>query len=397
MGMATEEADAEQASKWVAALYKSYGIRAPNYYYVADSPLSAAIMTASILNPDDPGVFPDKELSHGGLGAHGNLNKYVDQGVRAQLLSKFNEVDVETGSIRDGTLTHAASLLQSMEWSAIHGGAFPKEYPPLVSAAHSLEKEAYYMGNSEKYNGSPMPYDRNLFYKKDKWGNNNLSTWNVAMGRTVIRERIKEQYLGNQMAATMGVYDFVNAVLGVPILDETYYKMNLAQHVGWWSAYQDFVVLQHRPSEIHFNEDGILHNGSGMAIKYRDGFGVYYWRGNRMEPDDEWIIHSPEKININSMRDERNTETRRMMLEQMGNERFFEQTDSNVIDWDDRNLVGLYELRDTPWGNIQVTKSTCHTTGREYVEFLGDQRFDTVVEALNWQFNVPAYNPEQQS
>jgi hypothetical protein len=207
---------------------------------------------------------------------------------------------------------------------------------------------------------------------------------------------MKEQYLGNQMSATTGVYDYTNAVLGIELLDETYYKINLSKYTGWWAAYRALVIIQHRPTSITFNDDGALHNEDGPAISYRDDFGVYFWNGRRIEPEKEWIIHTPDKIGIESFTGERNTEIRRIMLEKMGSERFFAETNSEEIDYDHRNKVGLYEL-DSPLGSIQVTKSICHTTAREYVEFLGDNRFETVQEAMNWQFRIDDYNPEQQS
>lgn len=50
---------------------------------------------------------------------------------------------------------------------------------------------------------------------------------------------------------------------------------------GWW-PYRDTVVLTERPTELHRDEWGRLHNPDGPAVRYLDGFAVHAWHGIRV-------------------------------------------------------------------------------------------------------------------
>ena len=146
--------------------------------------------------------------------------------------------------------------------------------------------------------------------------------------------------------------------------------MDLAKACGWWIPYRDVCILQHRHDKLHLNDAGQLHNPSGMAVKYRDGWGVYAWNGFRISDSDSWVITNPENITAKSINKQANAELRRIMLERIDKKRYLQETNAKLIDDDVFNKVKLLEIG-TEHGRFQCTLSTCPSTGQEYIEFFG--------------------------
>ncbi len=64
--------------------------------------------------------------------------------------------------------------------------------------------------------------------------------------------------------------------------------MDLCQSTGWFWPFQGVVIFTRRPVEVHLLE-GRLHKDGGMAVRYRDGFGVYALHGVRVP---QWLAES---------------------------------------------------------------------------------------------------------
>ncbi len=92
-------------------------------------------------------------------------------------------------------------------------------------------------------------------------------------------------------------------------------QMEIARAAGWWWPFERAVILTERPTELHRNTEGRLHNDAGPAILYPDGWGI--WALNGL-PLDRRIIEAPETLTFSEVRDEPNTEVRRHMLDRFG-------------------------------------------------------------------------------
>lgn len=88
--------------------------------------------------------------------------------------------------------------------------------------------------------------------------------------------------------------------------------IELAQSCGWWAAYSGCAILQHRHSELRRNDEGRLHSTDSMAVKYRDGWGVWAISGVVV---DEQIVMRPEEQLIDQLRKEQNAEIKRIRIE----------------------------------------------------------------------------------
>ena len=79
---------------------------------------------------------------------------------------------------------------------------------------------------------------------------------------------------------------------------------------GWWWPFEGAVILTERPTQLHMDSEGKLHNPSGPAVLYPDGFSVYAWHGVRIP---ETIIKSPHLITLDMIESETNNTVRDAM------------------------------------------------------------------------------------
>jgi hypothetical protein len=133
-----------------------------------------------------------------------------------------------------------------------------------------------------------------------------------------------------------------------------------ASAVYWW-AFQDALVVAPPPVRYACDADGRLHSPDAMAITYPDGWGLFAWRGVRVEADA--ILH-PETLTAERVLGERNIEVRRALIEIVGREALLTQANARVVD-DDAcgTLLALDVPRDEA---IFALRVTCPSTGNVY-------------------------------
>jgi hypothetical protein len=137
--------------------------------------------------------------------------------------------------------------------------------------------------------------------------------------------------------------------------------MRLAKVCGWWAPYANAVIFQDRPSELHRDEQGRLHNQTGAAVLYRDGFGVFAVHGVRVPA---WIILHPEQITPAKIDAEQNAEVRRVMVEKFGQERYLREGNTKLVHKDDwGELYWKDQPGDEPIVMVKVVNSTPEADG----------------------------------
>jgi hypothetical protein len=173
---------------------------------------------------------------------------------------------------------------------------------------------------------------------------------------------------------------------------------------GWWWPHRQFVMVCDRPAAVHTEQIRArgwgsyrLHNASGPAIQYRDGWALWYWHGVRV---NEQIIMRPETITAEQILAEQNAEVRRVMLERMGVGAFVRDANPKVLHEDvdgagqDRRLLQI----GTPWTrsrSMTVCQVRCPSTGHEHLLPV-PPTMTRCDEAIAWTFglDVTKYRPE---
>lgn len=179
------------------------------------------------------------------------------------------------------------------------------------------------------------------------------------------------------------------ASIGVTGLEGFAGNIAVARNAGWWMAYDTTVILTDRPAELHRDALGRLHSETGMAIKYRDGWGFYSWHGRRVP---EWVILNPTPANIAA---EENTEIRRCGIEAMGWDNFTRDSGlkavaANVPDpGNPGGELALYEVPSDLWGGdirlLLVTNGSAERDGtRRRYGLTVPVTVDSPLEAAAW-------------
>lgn len=149
--------------------------------------------------------------------------------------------------------------------------------------------------------------------------------------------------LGQYDSHWLALFDFYSKVLKI---DETE-KMNglgyVAQAAGPWWPMKDSVVISDRFKEIAMN-NGQLHNPSGKAIEYADGWGTHALRGVRVPA---YLIENPESITPAIINKENNQEIKRIMIEVFGFERYVLEGGGTLLSEDETGKLWMIkEYRD---------------------------------------------------
>ena len=91
------------------------------------------------------------------------------------------------------------------------------------------------------------------------------------------------------------------------------------------------VIICRRPHKVVRDQRNNLHNPTGPAVSWLDGYKNYFWHGISIEP---WIVEEPQKITAELVLKESNAETRRAMVEKMGLDKFMHQANPIILDTD---------------------------------------------------------------
>lgn len=133
--------------------------------------------------------------------------------------------------------------------------------------------------------------------------------------------------------------------------------------------------------ELHFNDNAQLHNESGMACKFADGWGCYVINGVSV---DEQIVMNPETQTVKQIRDEQNEEIKRIRIERYGWGRFLQEIDAKVIDERDNDIEGTKEaLLRSEQDNMTALVCVCPSTAKEFILEVRPE-IKTCREAQKW-------------
>lgn len=144
--------------------------------------------------------------------------------------------------------------------------------------------------------------------------------------------------------------------------------MEVAKSSGWWWPLSDAAVLTDRPDRLHRDEQGRLHNETGPAIRYRDGFAVYAVHGVRVPAK---VVEAPETLTAAEITAERNAEVRRVMVNRFGFDRYIREAGAKKVATDDWGT--LWKMRqpgDEDILAVEVLNSTPEPDGTYKTYFI---------------------------
>ncbi len=151
------------------------------------------------------------------------------------------------------------------------------------------------------------------------------------------KDYISHQIYGSHDAGWLSFYDAFKTFGLEEIIKPLNGLIELAKCCGWWAPYEEVAILQHRHTEVHLDDRGLLHNDTGPAVLYRDGFSVYSIHGVRVPKN---VVEDPSSITVDSVAAESNIEVRRVMIEKMGVDKYLKDCGAKLVDMDQRTSIG---------------------------------------------------------
>jgi len=205
-----------------------------------------------------------------------------------------------------------------------------------------------------------------------------------------LKDHINNFCYGLHDSFWLGFYDYFREVLNMKDITKPLEGLTMiAQAAGWFLPYDECVIISDRPEFIAVDTDKKLHCAYGMAIRYRDGFGLYMWHGIKV---DEKIILHPEELTIHDWQNEKNAEIRRIIVERMGYEKFLSSTNAKLIAEDDLGKLWKIDMGQSirPLMLVEVINSTAEPDGTFKKYFLSvNERTKTPKEGIAASFSFP--------
>jgi hypothetical protein len=190
---------------------------------------------------------------------------------------------------------------------------------------------------------------------------------------------------GNSDSYWLSYYQFIRNELKVECIHKLDGLVELANHCGWLSVYDDCVVFQDRPEFIKFDDQDRLHSENGPSIRYCDGFSVYSWHGVRIPK--EWIENKNSALTPQIALKWENMEQRRAACEILGWDRIIRELNATVVDSDyDPHIGTLVDVEIPDVGKERFLKVLCGT-GREFAIPV-PLDINTALEANAWTFDI---------
>lgn len=163
----------------------------------------------------------------------------------------------------------------------------------------------------------------------------------------------------------------------------------LAKLVNWVWLNEDTCVIVRKPVEIYREErivnnkkQMILHKNQGLALKYRDGFGVYKLNFITIPEEFKDIMEThPDDVTISQLQNVTNVEMRNEFLKRSPH-----LMDSAKILDEAKLGDSFYLLKETDFGNgnRRFLTSDCPSSGKKFTEFVPPE-IKTCAEALAWR------------
>lgn len=155
-----------------------------------------------------------------------------------------------------------------------------------------------------------------------------------------------------------------------------------------------FCILAERPSEVHCNGNGPLHNDRGPSIRWRDG--VCAWAINDVVlpiESGEQIVMRPETQTLEEIDREPSIEVKRIRIERFGWMRYLSDIHATVVERRRNDIEGTLEVL-CRRGDICALVCHCPSTGRVFVlEVPGNIKTCDQAQKWLWASDSSPYGP----
>lgn len=213
------------------------------------------------------------------------------------------------------------------------------------------------------------------------------SVW-ASVGDSVkdsVRDSVRDSGFGQHDAGWLSFYDYFRFVVGLEKqTDPLVGLLEIAQAAGWFLPHEKICWIAERPRICSRNAVGRLHNETGPAIEYPDGWQIHAWHGVRVPAR---VIEQSHTLTGEEILGEANAEVRRAMIEKIGLSDFF----ARIGNPSPRHMDHTGTLYYIPLPNDSEPLAAIHvtdpSTSRRYFLRVPPQ-ITEAKEAVAWTFNM---------
>jgi hypothetical protein len=351
IGLCTDEADWELSEKSINECYVHAGLTPPKKYIRVQSPivLEIAAPLALYFIKNLPKDSKSMAVGDAVRSAMHDAGDAVGSAVRSAVHSTV--YDAVRSAVRDAVRSTVYDAVGDAVRSAMHDAVGDAVYDAVRSAVRSAVHDAGY----------------------------------DAVGKFITNNR--HNYLGGQFWVSWQAYEsFLHDVYGIKLkynLSNMAISFRNAQSSScWWYPATDFVMVCNRPKHIDM-ENGRLHSGTRLAIQWRDGWGLAFWKGVKIP--NGWIETKPTAKEVLG---HENVEVRRSGCELIGWDKVLDELGAKMVDSHPNPEIGdLYEV-DLPDSPKECFLKVLCGTGRTFALPV-DPSCKTALEANLWTYSLP--------
>jgi hypothetical protein len=354
IGLSTTRVDRPAAEAAVRRAYTAAGLQPPDIVVWMDSPLGGCLATATIRQLHDQ---PGRPLSD-------RLRRQLEDQLGHDLLQR-------RGQLRDELSNRLVGQLREQRWNQRDAQLWTS---PAASAGISSTGSC---GASSTASFDQFGHQLDLLEEQ-------LVDQLVPLGEQLgehlgdqLYNQLQEQlgeHLGDQLDLLeeqldqwdeppwIAKYRCALRVAGLESSPRLEAFADAVASLGMWWVQRGAVILTDQPTTIARDDHGRLHSETGPALAWADGHSLHAIHGVRVPRE---VVEAPETITVDQVRDERNQEVRRVMLDRYGHQRYLRDAGAERVHTDDAGTLWRCPLPgDEPLVMVEVTNATPDPEGR---------------------------------
>jgi len=260
----------------------------------------------------------------------------------------------------------------------------------MNTASNSLERATQ---TSREITRAVRDASREVLFSLPVRARHAIQRWR-GMPRILPRANFSEIAVSSDELASLGIYEYLRDVVGWR--DQTEPLLGLwaiAKSASWIVPREHVCWIADRPDTLHLDARGRLHCADGPAVRYRDGWSFYAWKGVQVPA---WMIEHSEWITASQIADTFDPILRNTMIDIMTPERFIAtgspsrvSKDATGVLW--RKFWGHRGITIGSWSAVEVVNATPEPDGsyKRYVLTVPSQ-VRTAQEAVAWTYGLSA-------
>jgi hypothetical protein len=380
IGLCTKRANRKEAERYCREAYKVAGLEEPKFIFWAESPLGLLMAAKLIKEVSKKYGTYDINSVWASVGASVGASVWdsVWDSVRASVWDSVRaSVGASVGdSVRASVWDSVRASVGDSVGDSVRASVWDSVWDSVRASVWDSVRAS--VGDSVGDSVRASVWDS---VRASVWDSVRASVWDSGF-----KEEWQECYSwGQHDASWLGFYNYFLEVLKLQKETEKLIPlMNLAAQTGWHLFYKNVAILSEKPTEVHRNERGQLHNFNGPAIKWADGYELYRFNGVRLDNKEQYAKLKPKQFTKEIFTKEENADVRRELIRKIGNERLL-----NILDYKVLDKMDEYELINFDIGDGRVRpflKMKCATTDNVHIEGVKPE-ITKVEEALAFKFN----------